>query len=63
MKKSLQVQKGNYREGVGGGRFRLKDSPGIREVGLCFLLRVEGRKVLVGKQEVINQEVEGVSVC
>lgn len=63
MEKSLEVQKGNYRDGDGGDRVRSKDSPRIREEGICFPLRVEGRKVLVGKQEIINQEVVGVSVC
>lgn len=63
MKKSLEVQKANYRDGGGEYKVRLKDSPGITEEGIYFPLRVEGRKVLVGKQEVISQEVEGVSLC
>lgn len=62
MKKSPEVQK-DYREGGGKYWVGLKDSLGITEEGICFPLRVEGRKVLVGKQEVISQEVERVSVC
>lgn len=63
MKKSLEVQNGNYREGGRGVRVRLKDSPGIIGEEICFPLRVKGRQVLVGKQEVINQEAEGVFLC